>query len=412
MKRLLLTTLALCACGNSSSASDASPSDAPPSDAPPADARADRSREGTTEARPDLSPDGPRPPAHWHTVPGASLDRLGHSVTALLDGGVLIVGGYTYDSNNNALYYAKAYRYDPVSDTVAAAGELKQARSGHSATRLADGRVLVVGGADESAFLTSSEIFDPTKPPSTAWSPGPDLLEVRPDHSALLLPSGEVMVIGGGIGSVQLKTILLYSPATNAWKLSLITLKQARCAHQATLLQNGKLLVSGGHYGKMPVTYLDDLEVIDLKTGSTTQLPAKMSKPRAYHSASLLDDGRVLIVGGTCDTCAGSDFDDLYDPKTDALTPVPHPGGGVIAHMAARLLGNRVLVAGTGYGTSAQVVAFDPGALAWDILPLMAEDHVGGRACALSDGTVLVTGGYQSIYPTVIYSNLVERFHP
>lgn len=409
--RGLLLGVVLAACSGSPAATDTHVPDR---------ALADRGGEpdhGAGERR-DLRPDAPRPPARWATVPGASLGFYYHTVTPLLDGGALIVGGHTYDPITGvSAYFAKSYRYDASKDEVVDAGMLTQARSGHSATRLADGRVLVVGGGDEASYLLSSELFDPAKPASAAWSAGPKLLENRFGHHALLLPTGEVLVTGGGSDGIELATILLYQVATSSWKLALGTLKQARRAHQATLLPGGKILISGGEtgggvHGK---TYLDSLEVLDLASGTSTPLAVTMSKPRSYHSATLLADGRVLIVGGTCGSCGKPvDLDDLYDPKSDTVTTLPHPGGGVTTHLAARLLDGRVLVAGNDYGANARVVALEltgasPG---WSTLPSMAQAHVSGSSAVLLDGTVLVVGGHDVVSPSVVYANKVERFFP
>jgi hypothetical protein len=409
--RVLFLGLLLGACSSSPATTDTGLPDRARSDEGGAPDR------GGGERR-DLRPDAPRPPARWATVPGASLGFYYHTVTPLLDGGALIAGGHTYDPGSGvSIYFAKAHRYDASKDQIVDAGLLKQARSAHSATRLADGRVLVVGGGDYSSYLLSSELFDPAKPASAAWSSGPDLLENRHAHDAILLPSGEVLVTGGGAEKLELATIVLYQPATNSWKLSLAMLKQARRGHLATLLPGGKVLISGGETGGgvSGTTYLDSLEVLDLTSGTSTLLTVKLSKPRSYHSATLLADGRVLFVGGTCGGCGKPmDLDDLYDPKSDTVTTLPHPSGGVTTHLAARLLDGRVLVAANDYGTSARVVALEltGAAPGWTTLPSMAQAHVSGSGAVLLDGTVLVVGGHDSVYPKPVYADKVERFFP
>jgi hypothetical protein len=325
-------------------------------------------------------------------------------VTTLLDGSVLIVGGYTYDAKMVPTYLAKAYRYLPASDTVVEAGALKKARASHSATRLADGRVLVIGGVDEVDYLVSSEIFDPAKPAATAWSAGPDLAEQRLGHLTLLLPSGEVLVSGGGVGLSTNATNVFYQPS-GSWKLGLATMKKARRYHAGVVLTNGKVLFVGGEQEGKPTVRHDDLEVLDLQSGAGTTL--KMTRARSFPSATLLADGRVLIAGGYCQGCTGSDSDELYDPKIDAISLIPHPGGVLWTYVAARLLDGRVLII-----SDETVVAFNPGGSApgWDVLPSLAQPHRSGVGAALLDGTVLVVGGLDKLDTEI--SDKLERFFP
>ena len=111
MLRLAFLMAALSACSSSTAAPDTRINDLAPGER-----AGDRSR---AEVRPDLAPDGPRPPAHWKTAAGPGLGFYGHSVTPLLDGGALIAGGLTYDPQTGiTVYRTKTYRYDAVSNTV------------------------------------------------------------------------------------------------------------------------------------------------------------------------------------------------------------------------------------------------------------------------------------------------------
>src|SRR5262245_5966744 len=128
-------------------------------------------------------------------------------------------------------------------------GRLNAARESHTATLLSTGEVLVAGGFGAGTgtceIIGSAEVFDPV---AATWRPTGSLNTARYDHTATLLPSGEVLVVGGHAAdkdcSLITGTAELYNPSTGRWRATggLIT---PRFSHSATLLKNGKLLVTG-----------------------------------------------------------------------------------------------------------------------------------------------------------------------
>src|SRR5437764_9728128 len=88
------------------------------------------------------------------------VPRTGHVATALSDGRVLITGGRDHDGN----LVAVSEIFDPESQTSTGSATLTTARVDHTVTRLADGRILVAGGTGDSGALSSAEIFDPANP--------------------------------------------------------------------------------------------------------------------------------------------------------------------------------------------------------------------------------------------------------
>jgi Kelch motif protein len=182
---------------------------------------------------------------------------VAHQVTLLPDGRVLVTGGtndadYSFGNPNVDIY-------DPVSDGWTRAEDLHVPRFGHSATRLTDGRVLVAGGdslqgSAETTFGSvppannTAELFDPA---AASWSYVGNLNTGRSGHTATLLPNGEMLVAGGWTftppnSGVRTKSSERYEARSAVW-LPAGDLNAARSAHTATLLPNGKVLVVGGY---------------------------------------------------------------------------------------------------------------------------------------------------------------------
>ncbi|HYO66343.1 MAG TPA: kelch repeat-containing protein, partial [Archangium sp.] len=168
----------------------------------------------------------------------------------------------------------------------AVTGSLDSPRQGHTATLLANGKVLVTGGRTSSANLQTAELYDPAL---GSWSSTGSMNSPHPGHTATILSDGKVLVSGGGI----VTTADVYDPALGSWS-SAGTMNWPRTAHTATRLDNGKVLVAGGQdiNGSLQAA-----EVYDPATNSWSPA-ATMSSPRAAHTATLLDNGMVLISGG------------------------------------------------------------------------------------------------------------------
>lgn len=274
----------------------------------------------------------------------------------------------------------------------------------------------MVGGKSPS-YLQSTEIFDPSKPAASAWSMGPEMPAPRWQHTASALQSGEVLVAGGFVYSDSTATLLRYDPATNTWKQPGKTLQDARKAHTATLLKNGKVLFAGGSQGMSSnpaqTTYLDSIEIYDPASGTFDPTTAKMSKKRIGHTATLMPNGQVLIVGGWCGSgCAGGkQVDDIYDPSTNTISPVAHMGSLPNTHVAVLLQDGRVFVVTDSSATeNKDTVAYSPsGGGMWDTLPKMNQGRWSAEGVLLQDGSVLVVGG---LVAQSVYADKAERFIP
>jgi hypothetical protein len=315
------------------------------------------------------------------------------TATLLLDGRVLVAGGQVDTASR-----ASAELYDPSAGTWTATGDLQRGRVGHTATLLLDGKVLVVAGdcMSDVESLASAELYDPA---SGTWTPTGPLPQQEPgfaacvDLTATRLSDGRVLAVGGS-GSFpdsSFASASLYDPRTGTWTAT-GSMRWDRHGHTATLLLDGRVLVAGGGTPSGP---RDSAELYDPESG-TWAATGSMAEGHHNHTATLLLDGRLLVVGGSGRNVDLPQTDallwaELYDPGSGSWSAA----GGMVQsrsmHTATLLLDGRVLVVG-GPRDSAEL--YDPGNGSWSAAGSMAEGHQGHTATRLLDGRVLVAGGY------------------
>jgi hypothetical protein len=331
-------------------------------------------------------------------IPGPLLlDRQGHSATRLADGTVLIVGG------TQATAPKVAEVFDPATGRFTQTGQPNIGlRSNHTATLLPDGDVLIAGGSTGGLpALSSTERYSPSSGTFTASDP---MQTGREGHTATALPNGQVLLVGGySLGAPPEATAELYDPATGSFSAT-GSLIHGRANHTATLLPDGQVLITGGEGGQrrsdggIEDIAINQAELYDPQTGMFR--PAgTMVMYRDRHAATLLSDGRVLLTGGI--DWANMRFlmtsAEIYDPVTgtfQAVSPLHH---GRQDHTATLLPSGRVLIVG-GAQTAPCVAAevFDPTTeqfIQLEIEPLNRARH---QATSLTNGDVLLTGGVWS----------------
>lgn len=230
------------------------------------------------------------------------------------------------------------------------------------------------------------------------WSSTGAMATPRTDHTATLLPSGTVLVIGGNGGPAGSdQTAELYDPGTGIWSAITSRLHEGRTQHTATMLPTGKVLVAGGLNAS--TGNLASAELFDPATAMFTTLPA-MTAPRTYHTATLLTDGRVLLAGGHASSGSLSSAE-LFDPVACTFTPTSPMAAPRGMHVALRLSTGKVLVAGGWQvtpsltsGALAGAELFDPATGSWAATATpMTIARSSFTGTTLADGRVLLSGG-------------------
>lgn len=298
----------------------------------------------------------------------AQAVRYNHSMTLMVDGNILIVGGKGAANTSLATVDIKI----STANKFETRANLNTARSSHTATVLPDGRVLVTGGVDGGgAILDTGEVFDPrlntwTTIPNTNFG-GP-----RVNHTATILPNGKVLIAGGqtNAGGNVLASCALFSGGAFA---ACGAMNMARAGHTATALHNGRVFVAGG-YRDPGVGVAGTTELYDLDQNAWFSGPA-LSQGRCYHTATQMGNQRVLIAGGynAIDFQQSLGFlgsTEIYDPNSGTVTPGPTMSARKM-HQTANLrgVGTVNLYGGLGNITTSYVAGNYPASGSFAVTP-------------------------------------------
>ncbi|MGD8895411.1 MAG: kelch repeat-containing protein, partial [Acidobacteriota bacterium] len=268
-----------------------------------------------------------------------------------------------------------------------------------------DGNVLAIGGQDGATFA-ECYLYDPV---ADAWSPTTSLTTPRRHHTATLLTDGRVLVTGGYDDSANvLDSAEIYDPyalPVPTWTPTASLTFEEKAWHTATLLQDSRVMVTGGvTVGTVPT---DVTEVFDPAGPSWTRV-GDLETARYQHSATLLPDGTVLVAGGWDGLFGFPTTVEIFDPVGGTWsTSTATLNFGRAEHSATLLPSGQVVVAG-GYVIPPlpvtpldSVELWDPGdpgppfvPPSWTLLPNMSTVRYRHSATMLPDGRVLVAGGF------------------
>ncbi len=315
--------------------------------------------------------------------------RAAHTATLLGNGKVLVAGGFAGDENS----LASAEVFDPKTNTFSSAGNMSFSRAGHSATVLPDGKVLIAGGYNGN-YLDSAEIYD-TK--TGKFTPTGKMTMSRSSHVAVLLNNGKVLLAGGvGTGWTFLAETEVYDPASNTFTKTK-NMTAARESHTATLLKDGNVLITGGHQGRRSaITIYASAEIYNPTNGTFTAT-ANLTVKRHKHDATLLNDGTVLIVGGSDerDSRGAYTTTEIYNPKTKTFAKIGEMNLSRYKLQGTTVLlkNGKILIA----GGANQAEIFNPTTKTFDVAAGKFETaRLFATATLLQNGQVLIVGGYDN----------------
>lgn len=322
----------------------------------------------------------------WKQPEPADLLATGLIAPAMVplpDGKTLVIGGLTGQINGTTPAFsavADVYLIDPSAPSplkmISKVASMSAARHGHATALLPGGRVLVAGGLpdDEStSAVASAEIYDPD---SNTWTSIDGMGAARAFATATALPSGKVLIVGGTDGTTSLDSAESFDPfakdGVGKWNglapMKIGNESLGRHAHSATILQDGRVLVAGGVRG---VGATQDALLLDLNapSGQPWSKAASIGQVRAGHTAVRMPSGEVVLLGG----CSNP-------PSFEIATA---PADGCVAQTGLRF--------------------YSPGKNSWGTLAGGTPGDLGGRLfVGLRNGWLLAAGGrYKNSAPNV-----------
>ena len=285
----------------------------------------------------------------------APVPRYGQAVALMPNGKILVVGGNnasdTPITSVEILDTTSGSEFVPSgSHAVSATASLTSARSSATITVLPNGNVLVTGGWDGGSARSDAEVYNPL---TAAWTVVAGMSSGRFNHTATLLDTGKVLVCGGqtgGAGAVT-ATCDLFTPATppatGGTFSATGSMLQARALHTATLLNDGTVWAAGGWNPALSSPFLVTTERYSPVTAQWSSASG-LNIERAYHTATLTGDNKVLVAGGyngqsVVDPTFGPygqslgvlNTTEIFDPVGGSIIPGPPLQARVEAHSAA-----------------------------------------------------------------------------
>ncbi|MGB5073286.1 MAG: FlgD immunoglobulin-like domain containing protein [Bacteroidota bacterium] len=282
----------------------------------------------------------------YKKLPDMNDVRYEHSATILSGGKVLVVGSKDYDRG-----LPTCEIFEPLETANGNApqwrwrrtGSLSFGRGKHRAVKLQDGRVMVIGGVHNYYPTATCEVFDPA---TETWSRMASMYFPREGHTATLLTDGRIIVTGGDIGGAEVATCEIFDPSKNGgmgeWKL-MSALIYPRKNHTATSINNRFIVLTGawrGGQGDRSTEMMDTW-----RSNPQWYLGPTMLADRSNHSATLLADGRLMLIGGEWTGSQGATSACDISEKTLAVSGLEPPTDFAITFIAPNPFSSRVRIA-------------------------------------------------------------------
>jgi hypothetical protein len=291
--------------------------------------------------------------------------------------------------------------YDPGTDSFTSAPALpygpSQNYTDFTSTVLANGTVLMTGGNAPGGVTATAWIYDGKNAPVATAN---NMSVVRTDHTATLLSDGRVLIVGGGSihsGATPSTSVDIFDPGTGKFAPVASTL-QPHAAHTATLLNDGRVLVALGWQGGGVTSVV---EIYDVTTNVWTQLPS-LKTARYLHSAVKFPDGRVGIFGGASNYGTTYTDLDIFNPTSGTVgaftsgAALPNARSGHLGVLDN--VGHVVLAGGVSDTTGSTVYlastdVYDPVANTWSTGIAMPHSRDGGYYAVMAGARTLWVGG-------------------
>lgn len=380
----------------------------------------------------DLTEYSPRSNAWTFQKRGFGSQRWGHAATLAPNGSIRFTGGKTLNPNSGRPCSTSTTDVPDCATTFGAAGSaaigdladnsvlsavpalpvwktttksMSTVRGNHTSTLLpTTGQILIAGGTDGPNILASAELFNLKTQDVTPAQP---MNIARDLHSATLLPNGRVLVAGGfsmnALSTGPTSSAEMYFPDTGVWQ-NLKPMNTARDQHSAVLLPDGNVLVMGGFNN---TGYLDSAEIYYSTAGEWKTLP-NMCVPRARFTATLLQNKNVLVAGGiNAAGILGSSC--LFNGVAWSVSGSLANSQRTFLHAASLLANGNVLIAGgsDGQGETAISQIYNTLSGAWTTTVGTITARYNHTMTALPNGKILAIGGAQGLNKTI---SLVEIF--
>lgn len=407
----------------------------------------------------------------WASTGNMSATRRGCSATLLPNGKVFVAGGYGHDNHSMEGYSNTSTEiYNPDSNTWAPAEEMECERVGHKAILMPDGMVYLIGGLSHSmnCLFNAIEIYDYT---NNTYIPAPtvitdkttkrrinfygddrliwdfdsysiiqlkdnralilgdeiqiynpeydnntklsNMLDFTVKYKDALLKDGRVLLAGKKYGSDDTVETFILDPDTLKWT-SQGGISGIEDDFSLTTLPNGKVLIVGGSYEKGVACVFEPNEASIAEVAGHVKLAGSMTDGRAYHSLTLLNDGKVLAVGGV--TWGERYMAEVYDPETNTWTTADGTGLRKERPKSILLKNGKVLIL-AGYADYNQTPdktadLYDPIINTLSSAGEMSTARINCSITLLLNGKVLVTGGYNGYDKDSIQLNSAEIYNP